>query len=36
VATALGFLLLLPLQTIAGLQTSRTANNAQAARIQGA
>ena len=33
VATALGFLLLLPLQTIAGLQTSRTANNAQAARI---
>ncbi len=35
-ATALGFLLLLPLQTIAGLQTSRTANNAQAARIQGA
>ena len=36
VAAALGFLLLLPLQTIAGLQTSRTANNAQAARIQGA
>ena len=35
-AAALGFLLLLPLQTIAGLQTSRTANNAQAARIQGA
>ena len=35
VAAALGFLLL-PLQTIAGLQTSRTANNAQAARIQGA
>ena len=27
-AAALGFLLLLPLQTIAGLQTSRTANNA--------
>ena len=36
VAAALGFLLLLPLQTIAGLQTSRTANNAQATRIQGA
>jgi hypothetical protein len=36
VAAALGFLLLLPLQTIAGLQTSRTVNNAQAARIQGA
>ena len=36
VAAALGFLLLVPLQTIAGLQTSRTANNAQAARIQGA
>jgi hypothetical protein len=36
VAVALGFLLLLPLQTIAGLQTSRTDNNAQAARIQGA
>ena len=36
VAAALGFLLLLPLQTIAGLRTSRTANNAQAARIQGA
>ena len=36
VAAALGFLLLLPLQTIAGLRTSRTVNNAQAARIQGA
>ena len=36
VAAALGFLLLLPLQTIAGLRTSRTANNAQATRIQGA
>jgi hypothetical protein len=36
VAAALGFLLLLPLQTIAGLRTSRTANNAQAARLQGA
>jgi len=36
VAAALGFLLLVPLQTIAGLKTSRTANNAQAARIQGA
>jgi len=36
VAAALGFLLLLPLQTIAGLRTSRTANNAQASRIQGA
>ena len=35
-AAALGFLLLLPLQTIAGLQTSRSLNNAQAARIQGA
>ena len=36
VAAALGFLLLLPLQTIAGLQTIRTVNNAQASRIQGA
>ncbi|MCX5949592.1 MAG: HpsJ family protein [Cyanobacteria bacterium] len=36
VAVALGFLLLLPLQTIAGLQTSRTLNTAQASRIQGA
>lgn len=36
VGAALGFLLLLPLQTVAGLQTSRTVNNAQAARIQGA
>jgi hypothetical protein len=36
VAAALGFLLLLPLQTIAGLRTSRTAKNALAARIQGA
>jgi len=36
VAAALGFLLLIPLQTIAGLQTSRTVNNAQSARIQGA
>ena len=36
VAAALGFLLLLPLQTIAGLKTSRSLNNAQAARIQGA
>ncbi len=37
VAAALGFLLLLlPLQTIAGLQTSRSLNNAQASRIQGA
>ena len=36
VAAALGFLLLLPLQTIAGLQTSRSLNNTQAARIQGA
>jgi hypothetical protein len=36
VAAALGFLLLLPLQTIAGLRTNRTVNNAQVARIQGA
>jgi len=36
VAAALGFLLLLPLQTIAGLKSSRSLNNAQAARIQGA
>jgi hypothetical protein len=36
VAAALGFLLLLPLQTIAGLKTSRSLNTAQAARIQGA
>ena len=36
VAAALGFLLLLPLQTVAGLQQGRSLNNAQAARIQGA
>jgi hypothetical protein len=36
VAAALGFLLLLPLQTLAGLQTSRSLNQAQATRIQGA
>jgi hypothetical protein len=36
VAVALGFLLLLPLQTIAGLQTSRSLNNAQATRIYSA
>ena len=36
VAAALGFLLLLPLQTLAGLQQSRSLNNAQASRIQGA
>ena len=36
VIVALGFLLLLPLQTIAGLQTSRSLNTAQASRIQGA
>ncbi|MCX5954797.1 MAG: HpsJ family protein [Cyanobacteria bacterium] len=36
VAAALGFLLLLPLQTIAGLQTSRSLTNAQAFRLQGA
>ncbi|MEI6030950.1 MAG: HpsJ family protein [Synechococcaceae cyanobacterium ELA739] len=36
VAVALGFLLLLPLQTIAGLQTSRSLSTAQATRIQGA
>ncbi|MEI6112067.1 MAG: HpsJ family protein, partial [Cyanobium sp. ELA712] len=36
VAAALGFLLLLPLQPIAGLKTSRSLNTAQAARIQGA
>ncbi len=36
VAAALGVLLLLPLQTTAGLQTSRTLNNAQATGIQGA
>ena len=35
-AAALGFLLLLPLQTIAGLQTSRSLNNAKASRLQGA
>ena len=35
-AAALGFLLLLPLQPIAGLKTSRSLNNTQAARIQGA
>jgi len=36
VAAALGFLLLLPLQTVAGLQQGRSLNNAQSARIQGA
>ena len=36
IAAALGFLMLLPLQTLAGLQTSCSLNNAQAARIQGA
>ncbi|MCX5947200.1 MAG: HpsJ family protein [Cyanobacteria bacterium] len=36
VAVALGFLLLLPLQTIAGLQTSRSLNTAQATRINSA
>ena len=36
VAAALGFLLLLPLQTVAGLQQGRSLNQAQAARIQGA
>jgi hypothetical protein len=36
VAAALGFLLLLPLQTVAGLQQGRSLNNAQASRIQGA
>jgi len=36
VAAALGFLLLLPLQTVAGLQTSNSLNTAQASRIQGA
>ena len=36
VAAALGFLLLLPLQTIAGLRTSLSLNTAQASRIQGA
>jgi hypothetical protein len=36
VAAALGFLLLLPLQTVAGLQTSRSLNQAQSTRIQGA
>ena len=36
VAAALGFLLLLPLQTVAGLQQGRSLSNAQAARIQGA
>lgn len=34
VAAALGFLLLLPLQGVAGLQTSRTLNDSQATRIQ--
>ena len=34
VAAALGFLLLLPLQTVAGLQQGRSLNQAQAARIQ--
>ena len=36
VLAALGFLLLLPLQTVAGLQQSRSITNAQASRIQGA
>ena len=36
VAAALGFLLLLPLQTVAGLQQGRTLNQAQASRLQGA
>jgi len=36
VAAALGFLFLLPLQTVAGLQQSRSLNNAQASRIRGA
>jgi hypothetical protein len=36
VAAALGFLLLLPLQTVAGLQQGRSLNQAQASRIQGA
>jgi len=36
VAAAIGFLLLIPLQTVAGLQQGRSLNNAQAARIQGA
>jgi len=36
VAAALSFLLLLPLQTVAGLQQGRTLNNAQASRFQGA
>ena len=36
VAAALGFLLLIPLQTLAGLKQGRSLNNAQAARIQGA
>ena len=36
VAAALGFLLLLPLQTVAGLQQGRSLNQAQAAPIQGA
>jgi hypothetical protein len=35
-AAALGFLLLLPLQTSAGLRQSRGITTAQAARIQGA
>ena len=36
VAAALGFLLLLPLQTVAGLQQGRSLNQAQASRLQGA
>jgi len=36
VAAALRFLLLLPLQTVAGLQQGRSLNQAQAARLQGA
>jgi hypothetical protein len=34
VAASLGFLLLLPRQTIAGLQASRTVNNVQAAEAK--
>lgn len=36
VAASLGFLLLLPLQTVAGLQQGRSLNQAQASRIRGA
>lgn len=34
VAASLGLLLLIPLQTVAGLQSSRSVNSAQAARVQ--